>query len=129
MDLAILCLQKSEERAVLKKRLSAEEQERIDYGGYIKEYRLSSAVTAKKMSEDIGISSKRLRRLEEGRRVRDEKLIRGACERYLELENVRQAYRKLEKENKELRRAHENILVQFGGRSWSLAVDVRRRII
>ena len=125
----MLYLQNEEERAMVKKRLAEEDQERADYGGYIKEYRLGSAVTAKKMSEDLGISSKRLRRLENGQRVRDEKLIRRACETYLELENVRRVCRKLEKENGELRRAHENIVVQFGGRKLSIHVDALRRII
>ena len=129
MDLITMCLQNEKKRVVLEKRLRAEEQERMDFGGALKEWRLSLGVTAKRMAEDLGISPKRLRRLETGRRVREPKLLRRACEFYLDFEAMRYRYQRLQEENKKLQCAHENITVQFGGRSWQLPVNALRKVI
>ena len=129
MDLITMYLQKREEKILLEKRLCAEEQERIDYGEALREWRLSLGVFAKQMAKDLGISPQRLRRLERGKRVREPKLLRSACDTYLELEALRQRYQCLQVENNQLRRVDANIVVQFGNKQWSLPVDARRRVI
>ena len=129
MDLITMYLQKREEKVLVEKRLCAEEQERLDYGETLREWRLSLGVFAKQMAKDLGISPQRLRRLERGKRVREPKLLRSACDTYLELEALRQACRQTEKQNRQLREVQENIVVQFEGKSWRIPVNVLRRVI
>ena len=129
MDLITMCLQNEKKRIILEKRLLAEEQERMDFGGSLRETRICLGVTAKRMAEALGISPKRLRRLETGRRVREPKLLRSACELYLDFEAMRYSYQRLREENKKLQCAHQNITVQFGGRNWQLPVNALRKVI
>ena len=113
----------------MEKRLRAEEQERMDFGGSLRESRICLGVTAKRMAEALGISTKRLRRLKTGRRVREPKLLRSACDTCLELETMRQRYQLLEAENKQLRRIDASIVVQFGNKQWELPVNALRKVI
>lgn len=129
MDLITMYMEKREQKIFSEKRLRAEAQERRDYGASLEAWRLSLGVTAKTMAEAVGIHSSRLRRLEHGVKVNEPKLLRGACETYLELETMRQRYQRLETENKRLRRVDANIVVQFGNKRWSLPVDARRQVI
>lgn len=129
MDLITMYLQKREAKILLEKRLCAEEQERLDYGESLREWRLSLWVSVKQMAKDLGISPQRLHRLERGKRVREPKLLRSACDTYLELAALRQACRQTEKQNRQLREVQENIVVQFEGKSWRIPVHVLRRVI
>lgn len=128
MDLITLYLQRNNERTIFEEKLAREKEERVYFGTQLRIFRLELNVSVKRVAESLGISPRRIRRLERGERVRDFKLLRNAYQIYLDLINLNESQTRLRRIDN-LREIEENMVIQFCDNVWNIPINILRNVI